>query len=200
MPDVHALADAAARWVVEEGLDYASAKRKAVKHLGLNPRTPLPSNETLEDAVRDYLALHCADTQPAQLRALRELALQWMQGLSEFRPLLSGAVWRGTATQHSDIHLQLYCDDPKAAEFTLINRGLRYEVSTQARGASEDTVVLSVLVKMRDPSFTEQQGVWVHMALHHLDDIRGALKPDARGSSERGDIRGLQALLNATTP
>ncbi len=53
----------------------------------------------------------CADTQPAELQALRELAALWMERLAEFRPHLSGAVWRGTATRLNDIHLQLYCDD-----------------------------------------------------------------------------------------
>ena len=69
--------------------------------------------------MREHLALFCADTQPAELRALRGLALRWMQRLAEFRPHLSGAVWRGTATRLSSIHLDLYCDDPKAAEIAL---------------------------------------------------------------------------------
>eukprot|EP01032_Pedospumella_encystans_P003180 gene3180-3745_t len=34
--------------VVEEGLEYAAAKRRAVKQLGLPARTPLPDNATLD--------------------------------------------------------------------------------------------------------------------------------------------------------
>src|SRR5690606_15595184 len=71
----------------------------------------------------------CADTQPHELQALRELAQVWMQRLADFRPHLTGAVWRGTATRLSDIYLQLFCDDPKSAEITLIDRQVRFEVS-----------------------------------------------------------------------
>ena len=36
------IANAAARLVVEEGLEWGPAKRRAVKQLGLPARTPLP--------------------------------------------------------------------------------------------------------------------------------------------------------------
>ena len=36
----------------------------------------------------------------------------WMLRLAEFRPYVGGAVWRGTATRWSAVHLDLYCDDP----------------------------------------------------------------------------------------
>ena len=123
------IAETAARLIVEEGLEWGAAKRRAVKQLGLPVRTALPDNALLEDVVRDYLALFCADTQPQELRALRELALVWMQRLQDFRPHLTGAVWRGTATRLSDIYLQLFCDDPKSAEIALIDRQVRFDVS-----------------------------------------------------------------------
>ena len=53
----------------------------------------------VEAEVRAYIDLFCADTQPAELAALREVAVGWMQRLAEFRPHLTGAVWRGTATR-----------------------------------------------------------------------------------------------------
>ena len=93
------IAATAARLVVEEGLEYGPAKARALKVLGLPPRTALPSNDELEDQVREYLDIFCAETQPAELQALRELAAVWMERLAEFRPHLTGAVWRGTATR-----------------------------------------------------------------------------------------------------
>jgi hypothetical protein len=128
------VAATAARLVVEEGLEYGPAKHRALKSLGLarNARSALPSNDELEDEVRDYLALFCADTQPAELKALREVAALWMERLAEFRPHLCGAVWRGTATRLNNIHLQLYCDDSKSAEIALINQGIDYEVGAVA--------------------------------------------------------------------
>ena len=41
------IAAAAARLVVEEGLEYGPAKRRAIKVLGLNARTALPANDLL---------------------------------------------------------------------------------------------------------------------------------------------------------
>ena len=185
------IASAAARLVVDEGMEYAQAKRKAARQLGRPPRgTELPSNELVEDEVRSYLDLFRADTQPAELRALRELALRWMLRLAEFRPHLSGAVWRGTATRLSAIHLDLYCDDPKAAEIALINQGIDYDVS----GDGDDAVHYLSLAD-RCPGFSEP--VTLFLAVRDLDDQRGALKPDARGRSWRGDAVALHKLLEA---
>lgn len=183
------LASAAARLVVDEGMEYAQAKRKAARQLGRPPRrTELPSNELVEDEVRSYLDLFHTDTQPAELRALRELALRWMQHLAEFRPHLSGAVWRGTATRLSAIHLDLYCDDPKSAEIALINLGVDYDTAGDG-----DLQVLSLAE--RCPALGEH--VTLHLAVRDRDDQRGALKPDARGRSWRGDAAALQRLLGA---
>ena len=77
------IAAVAAALVVDEGLEYGPAKRRAVRQLGLPERTPLPGNDELEDAVREHLAVFCAETQPAELQALRRLALQWMERLAE---------------------------------------------------------------------------------------------------------------------
>ena len=77
------------------------------------------------------------DTQPAELAALRAVAADWMERLAAFRPHLTGAVWRGTATRRNDVHIELYCDDSKAAELALIDLRIDYEVSstTGPRGA-----------------------------------------------------------------
>ena len=94
------LLNTASRLVVEEGLEFGAAKKRAVRQLGLPSRTALPDNDALKDAVREYIEIFCADTQPAELQALRELALTWMQRLPEFRPHLAGSVWHGHLHQH----------------------------------------------------------------------------------------------------
>lgn len=194
------IAAAAARLVVDEGLDYAGAKRRALKNLGLDGRggarsAELPGNDQVEDAVREHLALFNADTQPGELRALRELALQWMQRLAEFRPHLSGAVWRGTATRLSPLLLDLYCDDGKAAEIELINLGLDFEPGgTETGGHRRNSYdVLSVALRSRELG----GHVTLHLLVHDLDDLRGALKPDGRGRTWRGDASALRRLLAA---
>ncbi len=187
------IAATAARIVVEEGLEYGPAKRRAVKQMGLNSRSALPDNDLLEEAVREYLSVFCADTQPAELQALRELAVQWMQRLAEFRPHLSGAVWRGTATRLNDIHLQLYCDDSKSAEIALLNQGMDYEVSSanSPRGQTVDRLSLNV----RCPGLGEVIGL--HLTILDADDLRGAIKVDAQGRSSQGDLSALQRRLSA---
>jgi hypothetical protein len=188
------IAATAARMVVEDGMEYGPAKRKAARLLGRASARPaeLPSNEAVEDEVRDYLALFCADTQPAELRALRELALTWMERLQEFRPHLAGAVWRGTATRHSAIHLDLYCDDSKSAEIALINRGIDYDSTSRPNPAGGETPVLVIA------SRSQALGDTVTLLLTVLDhdDMRGALKPDGQGRSWRGDTEAVKRLLS----
>lgn len=185
------IAQTAARLVVEEGLSFGQAKHRALKALGLPGRTALPGNDEVEAQVHEYIALFCADTQPDELRALREHALVWMRRLQAFRPYLTGAVWQGWATRLSDIDLVLFCDDAKSAEIALINQHLRYEVQT-VQGMHGDAVdVLSL------HSFCPglQEDVGVHLRVHDLDDLRGALQPDAQGRVPRGDIPALERLL-----
>jgi hypothetical protein len=191
------LAAAAARLVVEEGLEYASAKRKAAKAGRSQARSELPSNEAVEDEVRAHLALFCAETQPAELRALRRLALSWMNRLAEFRPHLGGAVWRGTATRLSSLQLDLYCDDPKAVEIELINRGVAYDSTDLQRGNRgshrEPVHLLSIVAHCAELG----EAVTLHLAVRDFDDLRGALKPDAAGRTWRGDAAALGRLLDA---
>jgi hypothetical protein len=193
------LAASAARLVVEEGLEYAAAKRKAARDLSIgrgSARVELPSNETVEEAVREHIALFCADRQPAELAALRALALTWMQRLAEFRPHLSGAVWRGTATRLSAIHLDLYADDAKAPEIALINQGIDYDTA-EISGAGRRGEPLSVLsLAARCADWDER--VTVHLTVRDHDDLRGALVVDAGGRTWRGDARALARLIEAS--
>ncbi|MGE0330699.1 MAG: hypothetical protein AB7P37_08385 [Ramlibacter sp.] len=185
------IAATAARMVVEEGLEYGPAKRRAVKQLGLNARTPLPDNDLVEDEVREYIALFCADTQPGELAALRRLALVWMERMAPFRPYLAGAVWHGTATRLSDIYIQLFCDDPKSAEIALIDHNVAYEPRTVTGFQGEPVEALSLSSPCRELGET----VGVHLMVHDHDDLRGALKPDAKGRTPRGDLAAVRALL-----
>lgn len=188
------LASAAARLIVEEGMEYGPAKRRAARVLGrASVRTAeLPDNALVEDEVRAYLALFCADTQPAELRALRELAVVWMERLQAFRPHLTGAVWRGTATRLNSIHLQLFCDDAKEAEIELLNRRVAFDVGSLPGPRNHPIDVLS----FSTPCAELGEPVTLHLSILDFDDLRGALKADTRGRTERGDLAALQRLLD----
>lgn len=185
------IAATAARLVVEEGLEYGPAKRRAVRDLGLSARTALPNNDDIEAEVREYIALYCADTQPRELRALRRLALDWMQRMAAFRPYLGGAVWHGTATRLSDIYIQMFCDDSKSAEIALIDHHVDYEPRMVTGFHGEQVEALSVHAMSRELG----EEIGVHLLVYDLDDLRGALKPDAQGRSPRGDLAALRRLL-----
>jgi len=187
------VAQTAARMIVEDGLDYASARRKAMQEHGEAGRRLRdgPSNEAIEDEVRAHIAIFHADTQPAELRALREAALRWMLRLAEFRPHVGGAVWRGTATRQSIVRIDLYCEDTKAPELALLNRGVDYETVSEPLGRGEHSLTLVV----DERSAELEDWITIHLNVLDLDDLRGALKPDARGQSWRGDAVALRRLL-----
>jgi len=191
-----AIAVAAARLVVDEGLEYGPAKRKAARALGQRSARAgtLPGNEAVEDEVRAYLELFHADTQPVELAALRAVAALWMERLAEFRPHLTGAVWRGTATRLNNVHLQLFCDDSKSAEIALINREIAYEVDSHRGPRGNDIDVL--LVSTPCPALGE--AVTLCLSILDHDDLRGALRPDARGRADRGDLAALRRLEAGT--
>jgi hypothetical protein len=189
------VAQAAARMIVEDGLDFGSARRKALQdHAGGRRLRDAPSNEAIEDEVRAHIAIFCPDTQPAELRALREAALRWMLRLAEFRPHVGGAVWRGTATRQSIVRIDLYCDDTKAPELALLNKGVDYDTVSEPLGRGEHS--LTLVLSERDAALADW--ITIHLNVLDLDDLRGALKPDARGQTWRGDAGALQRLLEQT--
>lgn len=190
------IAIAAARMIAEDGLDYATAKRKAARQVVGDTRIEgvwLPDNDQIEEEIREYQALFQGDSQPAVLRRLREIALDWMVKLAAFNPFLTGAVLNGTAGEHSDIHLQIFCDDAKGVAIWLLNANVQYDVSETRHFAARGYVeTLSFLWK---PSRTEEP-VGIHVALYNTDDLRGAVRADARGRLPRANAQALQALID----
>lgn len=177
--------------VVEEGLDFGAAKHRAVKQLGLPPRTGLPSHDEVEAEVREYIALFCADTQPAELDALRQLALVWMQRMVDFRPYLGGSVWHGTATKLSDIYIALFCDDSKSAEIALIDHRADY-IARSIKGFDGGMVET---LSIHAPCKALNTEIGVHLMVYDYDNLRGALKLDNQGRKPRGDLTDVAKLL-----
>ena len=121
------IAQGAARLIAEHGLnDWQAAKRKARRHLGLPDHEALPGNEEVEQALRDYNTLFQSTAQTISLRSQRVDALGWMERLSQWKPLLTGAVAAGWATEHSEVRLELEAEDAKSVELSLINAGIAY--------------------------------------------------------------------------
>ncbi|MBC3831939.1 hypothetical protein H8K33_10500 [Undibacterium amnicola] len=176
------IASLAAKFIAEEGAEYGAAKRRAVKQLLGNQKLNgniLPDNAQIEQEVREYQALFFADTQPARLRHLRQLAAALMQELAQFNPYVIGAVFNGTAGEHSDIYLHLYTDNSKDVAIFLLNLGIDYEVSEHQGKRGEALETLSFIYK--------NEGV--HLLVHAMDDLRHT---DKNG---RGNLNNLQTLI-----
>jgi hypothetical protein len=93
----------------------------------------------------------------------------------------------------SDIHVQLYCDDPKSAELALIDQGVRYDVQLahDAQGRSYD--VLSIQAMSRPLG----EYIGVHLSVRDYRDRHGSLVADGRGRTAQGGIAALQKILES---
>ena len=184
------IAAAAARIMAEDGLDdFALAKRKAARQLGVQSAQVLPDNAEIEEALHQYLDLYQADEQPERVRALREEALRAMQMLADFRPYLKGPVLKGTAGRFSAIDLQLFADDSKSVEIFLLNRKFPFEVIEPPHQGARDRGV---------PVFRlDWEGIELNVAVHPLNDERVTAHPAGR-PLERASISHLRQLLDQT--
>ena len=157
------IADVAARLIAEHGItDWSLAKRKAVRHLSLPERTPLPGDDEIEAALTAHHALFGGDEHTASLRHQREEALAWLRDLADFEPTLVGGVAAGWATEHSDIRIELIADDSKEVELVLINRNIAYRVAPgiPLQAAPElliDTLHGGVRLIIRTPAAARQR-------------------------------------------
>lgn len=185
------IAAAAARMIAEDGADYGTAKRKAARQVLGNQKVRgdvLPDNAQIEDQVREYQALFFGEEHAEHLRHLRQLAVEMMEKLAVFQPWLTGAVLNGTATEHSDIHLQLFADNPKDVAVFLLNAGINYEVTETPHFRYPDRGVETLSFMWRNEAF--------HLTLYDLDDVRGS----SRRTPERADLATVRSLLDNNNP
>lgn len=124
------MAQLAARLMAEQGIrDFRIAKQKAAQHLGIDVRrSVLPKNSEIEAALAEHQRLFAGDEQPAQLRAMREAAVQAMRLFADFRPRLVGDVLSGLADAHSDIQLHVFAEHSESFDFFLQAQGIPFEI------------------------------------------------------------------------
>jgi len=130
------IAQLAAQLMVEHGIkDHALAKRKAARQLGVTTAAWLPSNEEIDAELRAYLALFEPEEQAAFIDEMRRQAIEAMDTLARFQPMLTGGLAQGTASPHSDIELEVYADSSKEFEQFLLNSDIAFK-SEERRGGS----------------------------------------------------------------
>jgi len=179
----------AARLIAEDGVaDYGTAKWKAARQAGLSDANLLPDNDEIEAALREYQSLYQKDEQPGHVRRLREIAVRVMRDFAAFRPVLVGSVLAGTATQFSDVNLQLFTDDSKALTMFLLNRRARFEeTSRRLRRGDPSSDVPQILLDV--------DGVTVTLTVLTPDDERAGARPRASEELQRARLAEVEALL-----
>jgi len=194
------VAAVAARFIAEDGLDYAGAKQRALREVtgDAHGRTHdcMPDNALVEAAVREHQALFMADTQPARLLALRKVACDVMRFLADAEPtsplFATGAIVNGTAGEHSDVHLLFHSDNAKDIEIFLVNAGVEYEVSEIAGTRGGETLSFLWPPYRVPPSQRNVKGrEAVHLAILDPRSHRSSMAVD------RLDLTALERLIEA---
>ena len=122
----------AARLIAEDGItDFAAAKQKAARQVGIMDHGSLPDNVEIDAALKSHQALFRRDSQPQECRALRQIAIEVMRGLHRFSPWLVGAVLTGSANRFSPIELEIVANDAKQLEMFLLNEGFQFKTHTR---------------------------------------------------------------------
>ncbi len=109
----------AARLMAEEGVSGVDeALHRAARRLGVDGRD-LPEPREVEAALALHHELFKGESQPRELRELREQARRAMRLLAPFEPRLVGRVLDGSADHHTPIQLQLFAERPEAVGILL---------------------------------------------------------------------------------
>lgn len=195
------IAQQAARMMAEDGIhDFAYAKKKAGKQLGVSENSVLPTNAEIEDEIRLYHEIYNADEQPLELEKLRQAALLTMQLFAKFNPHLTGSVLDGSAGKFSQTNIHLFADSAKDVEMFLLNQQIPFESSEKSyRVSDKPSKDKKDKVRKTVPVFTLETELGLQkLSVFDVDDMRVAVKRTVDGSNaERLDIAGVQAILNS---
>ena len=195
------IAQQAARMMAEDGInDFAYAKKKAGKQLGVSEASVMPTNAEIEDEIRLYHEIYNAEEQPLELAKLRQAALMTMQLFERFNPHLTGSVLDGSAGKFSQTNIHLFADSAKDVEMFLLNQQIPYESNEKSyRVSDKPSKDKKEKVRKTVPVFTLETELGLQkLSVFDVDDMRVAVKRTVDGSNaERLDIAGVQALLNA---
>jgi hypothetical protein len=193
------IAQAAARMMAEEGVhDFAYAKKKAGRQLGVTDGSMLPSNAEIEEEVRLYHEIFNADEQPQNLLDLRKAALTTMRLFERFNPHLTGAVLDGTAGKFAQTDIHLFADSAKEVELFLLNQQIPFDSSEKSYRLS-DKPSKDKKEKLRKtvPVFTlETEYGLIKLSVFDVDDLRIPPKGAVNNASmQRANAQELATLI-----
>ncbi len=183
------LATHAAALIADHGLSYSEARQKAADQLfGRKvPKDVMPDQSELDAALLEHLTIFDEDGHTQRRRSLQEACLLLMQQLHTFHPYVTGAAWKGIVSEHAHGHLQLFYDDEKEVAIDLLNRGIEHD-TVEVKHFGGRGLVVALALQWHDWPF--------QVSLYRYDDLRGALKPDASGATERGTAIQLEQKMH----
>lgn len=188
------IAQLAAQMMAEEGVpDYAHAKRKAGRQLGITDTQCMPTNSEIEEEIRLYHDIYNSDEQPEALLQLRKDALLVMQLLERFNPHLTGPVLDGTAGKYAETHIHLFADSLKEVEIFLLNQQIPYISDEKSYRVSERRSV----DRKKVPVFTlDGPNGLIRLSVFDIDDMRTPTKSPVNGSNaNRANAETLSNLI-----
>lgn len=186
------IAAAAARIMAEDGVDdFALAKRKAARQLGVEGRFALPRNDEIETQLRAYRSLYQADEHPMRIAELRRVALDAMRALERFNPYLTGSVLKGISGPYAEIELQLFPESTKEVELYLLERNIAYAAHEARRYSGDRARAVAMLT-------LTWRGATLKLSVFDPRDERLALKTSPAGRvTDRAGIAEVGALVAA---
>ena len=160
----------AAELIMEEGItDYLFAKKKAAKYLGLLTSENLPSNQEIDDALKEYQNIFQEQVDLEVISKIKKDALNAMILFEEFNPHLTGQLLEGLIPKFPKIQINLFTDDIKEVEYTLLNNNISFDI--------KDTIYQEKLSKKKStktvPAFI-LEGLWfpIELKVYFESDIR----------------------------
>jgi hypothetical protein len=160
----------AAEVIMEEGItDYLFAKKKAAKYLGLLPSENLPSNQEIDDALKEYQNIFQEQVDSEIISKIKKEALNTMILFEDFNPHLTGQLLEGLIPKFPKIQISLYTDNIKEVEYTLLNNNIAFDI--------KDTIYQEKLSKKKStkaiPAFI-LEGAWfpIELKVYFENDIR----------------------------
>ncbi len=189
------IANLAARLIAADGTtNFADAKQKAARQIGVTDQGSLPHNHEIDTALRAYLSIFQGDSQPQECRDLRQIAVEVMLWLDRFSPWLVGSVLSGTANRFSQIELEIVDEDTKRLELFFLNERMAFEtrVAPAALAISAHHRTASNAISIYEILFNE-----CPIVIWCFPDqaARSAQRPRASLNHARARLKDVEALI-----
>lgn len=191
----HQISVEAARIMSDEGVrDFQVAKRKAAERLSIPDNKHVPTNQEVEEALREYLELFHPKRLSGALEALRRTAIDAMHFLAEFRPRLVGSVLSGIVTPESTIQIHVAADTPEDIGLLLTNHNIPFEENDKRlRYGGDRYATYPVYCFSADSNSIE---VFV---FDHKKGREAPLSPVDGRPMKRATIKDVEKLVNGST-